>query len=236
MPGTRPAPLRSRRRGPLRLIAGLGAFACCVALALAAPGLERVREFALGRFGADAAAAVLAWQRMLDEAAGAGELEQLGRVNSFFNRRLRFEDDIVVWRQSDYWASPLETLARGAGDCEDFAIAKYVSLRLLGIPDERLRLIYVRARSGGAGSTLSQAHMVVGFYPAQDEEPLVLDNLVGEIRPASRRPDLFPIFSFTAEGLWVAGARSSSADPSARLSRWRSVLERMQQEGLQLGP
>ena len=59
-------------------------------------------------------------------------------------------------------------------------------------------------------------------------------NLIGEIRPASRRADLFPIFSFTSAGLWVSGAERSSADPAARLSRWRSVLERMREEGFAL--
>ena len=49
-----------------------------------------------------------------------------------------------------------------------------------------------------------------------------------------RRPDLFPVFSFTSEGLWVQGATTSSADPTARLSRWRSVLQRMRDEGLEL--
>ena len=72
------------------------------------------------------------------------------------------------------------------------------------------------------------------YFESADAEPLILDNLVGEIRPASRRPDLFPIFSFTSEGLWVQGASTSSADPTARLSRWRSVLERMASEGLEL--
>jgi len=76
--------------------------------------------------------------------------------------------------------------------------------------------------------------MVLGYYPTPDAEPLILDNLVSEIRPASRRPDLFPIFSFTSEGLWVQGASTSSADPTARLSRWRSVLQRMRAEGLDL--
>jgi hypothetical protein len=76
--------------------------------------------------------------------------------------------------------------------------------------------------------------MVVGYYPEPSAEPLILDNLIGEIRPASRRADLFPIFSFTSAGLWVSGAERSSADPAARLSRWRSVLERMREEGFAL--
>ena len=52
------------------------------------------------------------------------------------------------------------------------------------------------------------------------------------MRPASMRSDLTPVFSFNAEGLWVGGAATSSADPTARLSQWRNVLARMREEGL----
>lgn len=207
----------------------------CIALivmARAAPDLDRMLQFARERYGEPAVKAVGAWRQLLDDATALDEPEKLARVNTFINRRTSFEDDRIVWQQQDYWATPLETLARGAGDCEDFSIAKYVSLRLLGIPAERLRLIYVRATIGAADSGVSQAHMVLGYFPTPDAEPLVLDNLIGDIRPASRRPDLFPIFSFNDAGLWVAGARESAADPTARLSRWRAVLERMHTEGL----
>ena len=66
---------------------------------------------------------------------GLSEDEQLRRVNEYFNRRIRFAEDSAVWSQPDYWATPLETIARGAGDCEDFVFAKYFTLRELGIAD-----------------------------------------------------------------------------------------------------
>lgn len=207
------------------------AIACAV---FAAPDLDRMGTLALERFGQPASALVADWRRMLQDAQGQPEQARLERVNTFFNRRVRFEDDALIWNTNDYWATPLETMGRRAGDCEDFAIAKYVSLRLLGVPADKLRLIYVRAQIGGTSSPVSQAHMVVGYYPTPESEPLILDNLIGEIRPAARRPDLFPVFSFNDAGLWVAGAQQSSADPTARLSRWRDVLQRMRAEGLPL--
>lgn len=140
-----------------------------------------------------------------------------------------YELDPVVWGQNDYWATPLEFIGRAAGDCEDFAIAKYVTLLQLGVPNERLRLIYVRARTAGAKT---EAHMVLGYYENPSDEPLILDNLITSIRPASQRPDLTPVFSFNSQGLWVAGQSQSAADPTTRLSRWREVLDRMKQEGL----
>ena len=62
-----------------------------------------------------------------------------------------------------------------------------------------MRLIYVKARIGGTASSLPQAHMVLAYYPTPDAEPLVLDNLMPEIRPASHAPDLQPVFSFNSE-------------------------------------
>ncbi len=159
------------------------------------------------------------------------EAEKLAQVNNFFNRRMLFESDSVIWQQDDYWATPLEFMGKSAGDCEDFSIAKYVTLLHMGVPNAKLRMIYVRARIGGAGSTKSEAHMVLGYYANPADEPMVLDNLITTIRPASSRSDLSPVFSFNNEGLWISGATTSSADPTARLSRWRDVLERMRQEG-----
>lgn len=217
-------------------LSGLAATACIVLAyaVFAAPDLDRMGALAMQRYGEPASALVADWRRMLQDADAQPEQARLERVNSFFNRRIRFDDDALIWKTNDYWATPLETMGRKAGDCEDFAIAKYVSLRLLGVPADKLRLIYVRAQIGGPSSAISQAHMVVGYFPTPDAEPLVLDNLIGEIRPAARRPDLFPVFSFNDAGLWVAGAQQSSADPTARLSRWRDALQRMRSEGLPL--
>ena len=201
---------------------------------VAAPDFDRMRQVALERYGADGGDAVDAWRAALARAGEeADDIARLERVNAFFNRRIAFDDDARIWGQGDYWATPLETLGRAAGDCEDFSIAKYLSLRQLGVPNERLRLIYVRAQIGGPQSGISQAHMVLGYYVSPDAEPLILDNLIGEIRPAGRRPDLLPVFSFNSEGLWVGGASASSADPTARLSRWRDLLERVRKEGMQ---
>lgn len=183
------------------------------------------------RYGNEAVRAVDAWESLLRELDGEPVSDQLRGVNRFFNERIRFGEDQDIWGQADYWSTPLESLGVGRGDCEDYSIAKYVSMRILGVPNEQLRLIYVRARIGGRHSSQSQAHMVLGYYPSSDAEPLVLDNLIGEIRPATERDDLQPVFSFNSDGLWTPGARSSQADPTARISRWGNVLRRLEEEG-----
>lgn len=223
----------SRRRllCALAALAAVGPFAAVEPASGARVDHGRMRTLARERYGQQAADMVDAWAQLLGELGGLGAMDQLNRVNGFFNRRIRFVDDIDIWRKADYWATPLETMGRGAGDCEDFTIAKYMTMRLAGMSNSHLRLIYVRARIGRVDSGLSQAHMVLGYYPEATDEPMILDNLVTDIRPASRRPDLTPVFSFNSEGLWVGGASTSSADPTARLSRWRSVLQRMQDQG-----
>ena len=209
------------------LLAGLG-------WSLAQSNLDKTQALAVERYGAPAGETVAAWRRMLEEARSGDEDQKLKAVNTFFNKRVRYASDQEVWGQNDYWATPLEFMGRAAGDCEDFAIAKYISLLMLGIPNEKLRMIYVRARFGGANSTNSEAHMVLGFYADPAGEPVILDNLVLSIRPAASRTDLAPVFSFNTQGLWVPGASSSSADPTARLSRWRDVLDRLKADGIQL--
>jgi predicted transglutaminase-like cysteine proteinase len=195
----------------------------------ATPDLDKTQSLALQRYGIRAAETITAWRQLIEETRTLPDQDKLAKVNTFFNRRMLFQDDIVVWQQSDYWATPLELMGRGAGDCEDFAIAKYITLQLLGIGNDHLRLIYVRAKSG---STASIAHMVLGYYPEPTAEPHILDNLISSVRLASQRPDLTPVFSFNGDGLWVGGATASAADPTTRLSRWRDVLERMRQDGL----
>ncbi|MCP8899131.1 transglutaminase-like cysteine peptidase [Gilvimarinus xylanilyticus] len=178
------------------------------------------------RYGEDGQAYLNAWFRLLDEQLDSEINEQLEQVNRFFNLGITFSDDRLLWKQKDYWATPLQTMGTRGGDCEDFSIAKYFSLLELGIPADKLRLIYVRAKTPGR----VQAHMVLGYFPSPNAEPLLLDNLNPNILPASERPDLTPVFSFNSQGLWLGGTKSES-DPTSRLSRWRDVLQRMHDEG-----
>jgi len=175
-------------------------------------------------------AALARTQALLQEIAEVSNQDDTTRIkaiNTFFNRNVRYAEDIETWGVLDYWASPLETMAKGQGDCEDYAIGKYFSLLAAGVPGVKMRLVYVRAQIGAG----IQAHMVLAYYPEPNAEPLILDNLITEIRPASRRPDLAPVFSFNAEGLWQGVGGSSAGDPSARLSRWRDVLAKAKAEG-----
>lgn len=186
-----------------------------------------VAQYAETAYGSGSAIRLQRWFTLLDSIAAKPDTRvQLAAVNEFWNRNIREGTDKAIWKKEDYWATPLETLAKGMADCEDFVIGKYFSLVHLGVPPEKLRLIYVRARVGQQ----SIAHMVLGYYPALDADPLVLDNLTSTIAPAGRRPDLSPVFSFNAENVYVGANTSGGVD---RITRWQSVLSRMRQEGFQ---
>lgn len=166
------------------------------------------------------------WQYLLASQKQIGELEQLNVVNRFFNKQLRYVEDIDLWHEVDYWETPIEALWKGAGDCEDYAIAKYFSLRHLGVASEKLRITYVKAL------TQNRAHMVLTYYSSPEAEPLVLDSLIDAIKPASQRKDLLPVYSFNAEGLWLPGTKGNKkVGDTKRLSRWQDVLKKMQAEG-----
>jgi predicted transglutaminase-like cysteine proteinase len=178
------------------------------------------------KYGAPAAIRVQQWRAIMASDKGTDDARKLDLVNRFFNA-LPFVSDAEHWGKTDYWATPLEFLQSNGGDCEDFAIAKYLTLRELGVPIERLRITYVNAIA------LNQAHMVLAYYATPDAVPLVLDNLQPAILPASRRSDLVPVYSFNGDSLWLArelAGRGRLVGGAGRINLWRGLMERLQQE------
>jgi predicted transglutaminase-like cysteine proteinase len=227
-----------RRRGP-RWLAYLALFTIGASVVLAATqglGFSRsvtqglVQRFA-ARFGPDSRTRIGGWQEFVRAIAAerrrpsGNDLELLGSVNTFFNR-LPFVTDLAHWGVEDYWASPAESVASHGADCEDFSIAKYFALKELGVPIERLRITYVKA------VRLNQAHMVLAYYPAPGAVPLVLDNLEDEVRPASERVDLIPVYSFNDEDLLLLrqGQAGASAGSSLQIRLWRALLDKLEKE------
>jgi predicted transglutaminase-like cysteine proteinase len=190
---------------------------------------HRLESLAASQYGAKGSARVTAWLHLLQADRDLAEPAKLASINDFWNQSVAQSEDRIVWGTEDYWATPLEALGKGAGDCEDYVIGKYFSLIKLGVPTSKLRFVYVKARVGGPQSTEQVAHMVLGYYPTPDAMPLVLDSLVSNILPASQRRDLVPIFSFNAEGVYVDGKQAAPVD---RIGRWRNLLQRMEREGI----
>ena len=192
---------------------------------------NKLSSLANQRYGQEAYKNIVELNQLIIDLKSASDIEKLKKVNDFFNQKIRFTDDIELWGQSDYWATPLETIGKLAGDCEDFSIAKYVLLKTLNISDDKLRLTYVRAEITSHDIHSVRAHMVLSYYSTPQSEPFILDNLIPEILPASKRVDLAPIFSFNSKGLWVGLSAKSKGDATSHLSRWRDVLSRIQADG-----
>ncbi len=177
------------------------------------------------KYGMTAEARVRHWQDLIHENLHQDEIKQLHIVNDFFNGA-RFANDDELWNQRDYWATPIEFLTRDAGDCEDYSIAKYFTLREMGLDTAKLRITYVKAL------TLNQAHMVLAYYPTPTAEPLILDNINKRIKPASQRSDLKPVYSFNADNLWLARSRNDQlkAGKPTTISLWQDLNARMRKE------
>ncbi len=182
------------------------------------------------KFGEERASVVNELAETLASLRNESDEEKLIGVNAFFDKHIDYALDAEVFNEKDYWATPSELLGHSRGDCEDFAIAKYVALLHLGVASEKLRLIYVKARIGR--SRITQAHMVLGYYDMPSSDPLVLDSLVSNVLPGSQRTDLIPVFSFNDSGIWQPGQVNQASNSISRLSKWRNVIERMKQEGI----
>ncbi len=196
-----------------------------VAVAEAPPRVVSLAEIqeTESRYGSRAADRLKQWQELVDENQNMSELDKLELVNDFFNR-VRFIDDIVHWKKKDYWATPVELLATDAGDCEDYSIAKYFTLKALGVPQSKLNITYVKA------VRLNQAHMVLTYFETPKSIPLVLDNINKRILKATKRRDLVPVYSFNGEGLWLARQRGkgrSVKGGTSKLKQWNDLLNRL---------
>ena len=190
---------------------------------LSAKAFKTYRE----RYGESAASRLHDWDQVMRSYVDAPQADKLRRVNDFFNTVPWIWDD-EHWGKRDYWATPLEMLGTHGGDCEDFAIAKYVSLVKMGVEQEKLRIVYVRAPQ------LNVPHMVLAYYRSPDAIPLILDNLNPQILSADKRPDLIPVYSFNAAGLWTRAGTGPERrlGGASKLTAWRDVYRRMREEGL----
>jgi len=133
------------------------------------------------------------WRQLLQRLADRPRREQIDAVNAFFNR-FPYVLDPANWSVSDYWESPLQFLAR-SGDCEDYAIAKFVSLRQLGFGNDELRVVVLDDLNLGV------AHAVL--VVADGRRLLVLDNQIPQVVESTRILHYKPIYSINEERWWL---------------------------------
>jgi predicted transglutaminase-like cysteine proteinase len=176
------------------------------------------------RYGEDRLEDFSDWRNTIAEGSTLSDMDRLHLANQFANRRIRFVSDNDHWQKSDYWATPLESLGSKGGDCEDFAIFKYFTLKAMGVDESKMRLMYVRAL------LINEPHMVLIYFENPKAMPLVLDNLKTQILPASQRRDLKPVYSFNGQGLWLAKAQGlgSNKPTSGGTKNWTDLINRIE--------
>lgn len=114
-------------------------------------------------------------------------------VNEVVNR-IPYIADSKIYGQSDFWATPVEFMKNG-GDCEDFAIAKYVALRTLGVPEERMRILILQDLQKNI------PHAILIVYT--DSGAVLLDNQIKSVTSVDRVSHYKPIFSINRQGWWL---------------------------------
>ncbi|MDR2820712.1 MAG: transglutaminase-like cysteine peptidase, partial [Desulfovibrio sp.] len=133
------------------------------------------------------------WEQLQAAVKGKKDIELLRYVTTFWNF-WPYKEDIVNWKQEDYWEIPAEFLQR-SGDCEDYAIIKYFTLKQLGIPPEDMRIVVVRDTIRNLG------HAILVVYLQNDA--FVLDNLSNAVLSHSRFRHYSPQYSVNEFGRWA---------------------------------
>ena len=137
----------------------------------------------------------------------------VAEINKWINQNIQYVSDVILHGKEDYWASPEETLERGAGDCEDIAILKFFTLKKAGCDMKNVRLAYVLyCPVDGEPWT---PHVVVFF------KKVVLDNFMDEVYLRREREDLIPVFTFDENGVYVHDLFVSN---TSKLPVWKALL------------
>lgn len=144
--------------------------------------------------------------RSAKASAGLAEQDLLARVNQWVNREIAYVNDDRNYRQRDFWATAEQTIARGKGDCEDFAILKMQMLRAAGIDADRMKLVLLRDLAANA----DHAFLLV----QTDAGKLVLDNVTDRLYDGSRANAVRPVLSFSENRRWVHAYRGTQPSPN----------------------
>lgn len=132
------------------------------------------------------------WIAFLDGIKGKEKLDQIKAINDYVNKA-KYITDQANWGQKDYWATPYEFMAK-FGDCEDYAIAKFMSLRTLGFSNNSMRVVAVKDLN------LKVGHAVLVVF--QDGKVLLLDNQIKQLVDASTVKHYLPVFSINEKFWW----------------------------------
>ena len=133
------------------------------------------------------------WEAVIDRLRDKDLMTQLREINTEMNDK-RYVTDPVNWNLPDYWATPFQFLRKN-GDCEDYAIAKYMALRDLGVPIDDMRIVVLNDLNLGI------AHAILAVYV--NGKPYILDNQISKVVPANSIHHYQPVYSINENGWWL---------------------------------
>lgn len=146
--------------------------------------------------------------KAVQAALGQSLEDKLVTVNGFVNRTIAYTSDKEIYGSLDYWAKPGETLSRGKGDCEDFALLKMAALRAAGVPDDSMTLVVLR------DTRRNLFHAVLSV--ATDNGNYILDNVRDVVLPDSSLPQYRALYSMNDLGTWIHGYASDNKEVAGR--------------------
>lgn len=165
---------------------------------------KKYKTFAKNRF-------IAIRKDLLTDLKNQSDIKKLNIVNNWYNL-IRYKSDQFVYGKSDYWATLYEFVGKGMGDCEDYTIAKYYTLKALGINPKRMKFTYVVYRSR-AGKNIS--HMVLAYLrvprPKSKKDILILGNINTRVLPASKRKDIVKV------------VKMINGDTGAKSKKWKKL-------------
>ncbi|MBI1362867.1 MAG: hypothetical protein GC134_02690 [Proteobacteria bacterium] len=134
-----------------------------------------------------------AWREVMKSIEGQNLADKLRRLNRYVNS-WPYRTDLETWGAEDYWAAPSMFLKK-SGDDEDFAIMKYLSLSLSGIPVERMRLVVAR------DVLRNTTHTVLAVY--ENGDVYIMDNIIDAVLPQASVLQYAPLYSVNEKDRWV---------------------------------
>jgi predicted transglutaminase-like cysteine proteinase len=149
--------------------------------------LERVRS------GTALQAAIPSWPTLIDSLKEKSPFELIKIVNSFVNE-IKYQTDPIIWHNEDYWATP-EEFYRMTGDCEDYAITKYMILKDLGVKPSDMRIAIVKDMN------INQYHAILVLY-VSGGHILILDNQISDVILSTRVRHYKVIYTINETGWW----------------------------------
>lgn len=139
-------------------------------------------------------------QKSVENSAEASFRQKLQGINTTVNRLVRYQPDAQNYGAKDYWASPDQILARGKGDCEDYAILKMAALKEAGLPTQAMSIVVLR------DTRRNLFHAVLAITTSKGH--FILDNLSDQVKLDRTLPHYQPLFSVSAERAWIHGVKS----------------------------